>query len=601
MPTLSEILTPDWSALERYCLQDLVVHGSSVLSLRSLDNAIFASQRIPIAEFYGRSFASEYALDLAALDTLTSNQGSPVMTEVTANTAAVAPSTATDIHVRPPLPEGIRYVFDDCDRVTITDVSGAPEGTFGSADPYYCGFLYRFAPGSNFDCGSNHSDLTNVTRREADARVHLVRHPTSRDYGSNPSYSAHPAHFSFYEYGNGNPWNNLAWWKDNFLRWAEHMPAPSNKHPGLLMYFQSPEKRARDIRTPIKPGKYLMKFFSDLLTGEEINNFAVMWSNMATPPKLKVTMDADEIEMLYKGKHNGSCMHFANDGYDGDQHPARAYAGPDLAQAYIGDLECADARCLVWPDKMIYYPKYYGDYRRLEAALEDAGYKPASESSFVGARIQRIPHGKAFVAPYLDVCGYVQDRGEFLTIEFDGIPCRETEGLSRYRGRSCAYNGSTGHNEEDMTYVDNWGWVSEDAYDDHFGRCVITDDHFHRDRLTLVNDGDAFISDQVISRGHYSEQWYRCERSDEYFTDNYERRVEMSNGDTWSRTVFEREGAVCELSGENYPDDETTILDNGKVVADDRIDEEDEDYRVFAGLDVSDNEDDAEIREAEAA
>ncbi len=601
MPTLSQLIPfIDYSQLERRVMQDLVLYGRSanVLVLDDIEAApprVTVSGRWSFQDFYGRAFT----------EIPTSNQGSPVMTEVTPVLATEPAAASADIHVRPPLPEGIKYMFDDCDRVTVTDVSGAPSGAFRSYGTM--GYLYRNNPGAGFDTGAAYN-LHNDVRRNvyhATSVVHLILHPVSQGYGESPSDSDHPGNFSLYTYSSGNPWKDFDWWKDNFLRWVEHMPAPSNKHPGLLMYFQSPEKRARNIRTPIKPGKYLTKFFSDVLSGEEINNMAVKWSAMATPPKLSVTADADEIEQLYKGKHNGSCMHFGTDGYEGSEHPARAYAGPDLAQAYIGDLDCADARCLVWPDKMIYYPKFYGDYRRLEGALEAAGYKRASEEAFFGARMQRIPHGNAFVAPYLDVGGYVCDDGEYLIID-DGdgnrpIPCRETEGLTKGRGRTCGYSGSTGHDEDDMIYVDGWGYICQDSYDDYFGSCIITDGHFHRDRMTVANDGEAYISDAVVSRERYTEQWYRCAYTDELYTDNYEPRVVMYDGEAYSRTAFDRYGATCEFSGENYPDDETTVLDNGKVVADHLIDETDHDYRVFAGLDVSDNEDVASFDEIEAA
>ncbi|WP_349434261.1 hypothetical protein [Pararhizobium sp. A13] len=572
------------------------------MSLRSLDNAIFVSQRVPIPEFYGRSYADEHA-ELRPVSIIhdelsfTLEPRKPVMTEVTANTTAVP---SADIHVRPPLPEGIRYMFDDCDRVTITDVSGAPEGAFHPDHESYMGYLYRNSPTYGFDAGAGTYDLASSVRRDQTASVvHFIRHPTARDYGKSPAFEGHPGNFALYPYNSGNPWRDCDWWKNNYLRWVEHMPAPSVKHPGLLMYFQSPEKRARDIRTPIKPGKYLTKFFSDVLTGEEINNFAVMWSNMATPPKLSVTMDADEIEQLYKGKHNGSCMHFANDGYSGDQHPARAYAGPDLAQAYIGDLDCADARCLVWPEKMIYYPKFYGDYRRLESALEVAGYKRASEDAFIGARIQRLPYKGTFVAPYLDVGGSLKDDGEYLSISDDGgYPCRETDGLA-VAGKRCTYTGGR-FSEDEMTHVSDYGWVNDESLHNSgsFFECAVTDEWYH------VGNRARSPSDYPVS--NYAVRNLRnlvfyCDATDMYYLNSEYSYVQMANGDYWEADHFASCGSTCDLSGECYPDDEVTYLDNGKCVADCLIDEEDEAYRAFAGLDTSDNEDTDENVEVEAA
>ncbi|WP_162241412.1 hypothetical protein [Rhizobium sp. Leaf341] len=518
------------------------------------------------------------------------------MTEVTAIIPSIVEAPKAD---RPKLPEGVKYLFDDCDTITITDVSGAPEGAFSSDNEESCG--YTASGGGYISGGMGYTGIVSAMRGPGNEtyHYHFYRQPALATYTASVYVSENPANFAV---SDGNPWRREAFFRAHFVRTVEHMIAPSEKHPGLLMYFQSPEKRARDIRTPIKPGKYLTKFFSDVLTGEEINDLAVKWTMMSTPPKAVITQDADEIERVYKGKYNGSCMHFANDGYEGSQHPARAYAGPDLGTAYIGDIDNADGRCLVWPEKKIYYPKFYGDYRRMEQAMTAIGYRSASEDEFEGARLQRIQFGSRFVAPYLDVCGAIQDDGEYLKIAHEGIPCRETDGLSGHTGRRCAYyGGSRRFPEDEMTNIPDYGWVCEEALDNGpFAVCALSGEYAYRGNMTAIGD-DEYIRDDIMHSAEYRSRWFRCDRDGGIYLTANMGRVTMYDGEVWAAENFDIYGSTCQLSGENYPDDEVTILDNGKVVADSLMDEEDEDYRAFAGLDPLVNEDAEENEALEAA
>ena len=103
---------------------------------------------------------------------------------------------------------------------------------------------------------------------------------------------------------------------------------------------------------------------------------------------------ADEIEHVYKtGPY--SCM----SGREAYQN--RAYAGPDLAVAYLKVDGVIIARTLVWPAKKV-HSRLYGDATHLDVALKKAGYKQsgyyaqrgiASEPSFDGARMTKWPRG----------------------------------------------------------------------------------------------------------------------------------------------------------------------------------------------------------------
>jgi len=515
-------------------------------------------------------------------------KGLTAVTEVTASAPIPSTVVTSEGRVRPALPEGIRYYDDTNDHITITDDAGCPEGAF--CDESTSTYAYKYPTDSNVYRGPLYNGITDPSLFTGGQRLHILRHPTHATYFRSGD-DDHPMLFSSKDNGM-NPWHGHSWYSTHWLRWIEHMPAPSKDHPGLLMYFQTPTKRARNIRTPIKPGKYLKKYFGDILGEEEINDLAVKWSNMASPAKLSVTQDADEIERVYKGKHNGSCMHFAHDSYDGNQHPARAYAGPDLATAYIGALDCADARCLVWPEKKLYYPKFYGDYRRMEDALQDAGYTRGREEDFIGARIQRLPYNKTFVVPYLDVGGCVEDNGEYLVISYDGINCRETEGLA-HTGRTCAYDGER-YPADEMTYVQDYGWVANENLHScgEFFECSVVGDWFcERDRWDSPEDYPVSSAAVV----YHSRQIFYCDATEMYYPLNIFNPVQMANGETWEQDYFNDHGVTCDFSRDNYPSSQVIYLDNGKVVADDLIDLDNPEYLAFAGLDVS------VIEEVEAA
>ncbi|WP_189417262.1 hypothetical protein, partial [Mesorhizobium sp. M1C.F.Ca.ET.193.01.1.1] len=98
---------------------------------------------------------------------------------------------------------------------------------------------------------------------------------------------------------------------------------------------------------------------------------------------------------------------------------------------YIGPIDNIDARCLVWPERKLYYAKWYGDGPRLEAALINAGYKEGYASDFHSARIQRIEYGRGFVVPYCDVADEAEDDGTYLVLSYSGsVNLRSTNGLS---------------------------------------------------------------------------------------------------------------------------------------------------------------------------
>jgi len=61
------------------------------------------------------------------------------------------------------------------------------------------------------------------------------------------------------------PWKRIPYIMEEEELLDALSPRPSSTKPGLVAYYQTPEKRAKGILTPIKPGRFLRKYFSEYL------------------------------------------------------------------------------------------------------------------------------------------------------------------------------------------------------------------------------------------------------------------------------------------------------------------------------------------------
>jgi hypothetical protein len=229
-------------------------------------------------------------------------------------------------------------------------------------------------------------------------------------------------------------WAGEKWWLDASVK-ADHFVCVSRQDPTLLSYVQSAEKGMRGVRTPIKPGRYLKKFFGDVLSEKEIAYYA-QWQSTGSKPcvydhiQMQLATTPDDIESVYiRGPY--SCMSSKSYRATKDVHPSRVYGAGDLAIAYLewpeGETQGSDtaifARALCWPEKKVFgrvYPSIDFWQRdgwesrdaaeqardALTSKLRAAGYEPvaAGRKSFDGARLQkiRIKGSTSYVMPYLD-------------------------------------------------------------------------------------------------------------------------------------------------------------------------------------------------------
>lgn len=488
------------------------------------------------------------------------------MTEIkTANTAAATSSTEP---AERKLPAGVVPVEGDFPGRVVTMTEPTKGLIWGQPGHYGTVFLgFGAAAGDSPAVFCQHAEdpahFAHMLRYRQ--RLHILTIPEGVEYGDYYSNELLPTI-------NDNPWIGHQWFRENLTRWAEHLPRPSKTVPGLLAYFQTPEKRARNIRTPIKPGKYLQKFFADLLTQEEIHELGLEWSNHFALRKLTITQDADEIERVYRGRHNGSCMYFGSGDYAGSEHPARAYAGPDLGIAYIGEENNADARCLVWPEKKIYYPKWYGDGPRLEAALEAQGYKVGDEDDFNGARMQRIEYGDGFVVPYVDVCEYARDDGRYLILgDSMDVYLRNTSGIS-FEAHHCARCGDA-VSEYGVTTVNDGESVCDHCLSKHYFFCEGYEEYFPEGDRADTPEGTSYSYQYVRNHGFF----FYCPETDLYYPEASYDEVTLVEGGTCVSTHAEDNGFYCEYHEEwSLEVDNKLTLSDGSTIHDAAL--EDGDY-----------------------
>ena len=123
-------------------------------------------------------------------------------------------------------------------------------------------------------------------------------------------------------------WYQQEWWRKAWqIRQFQYVHV-SEKDRTLIAYTQDADKGRRNIQTPIKPGKYLTKYFSEVLTAKQIAFFAawqttgVAGSRGYDKAPLMFARTADEIEAVYMAGPD-SCMSGGAGEYKGPCHPVR--------------------------------------------------------------------------------------------------------------------------------------------------------------------------------------------------------------------------------------------------------------------------------------
>jgi len=297
------------------------------------------------------------------------------------------------------------------------------------------------------------------------------------------------------------PWYDEHWTKDLFGDDAlfEHM---CSKSPGLISYTENADKGEQDKQArAMAPGRFLKKFYGDMLKDEEIERWVAKCASLSGQISLKVTADADTIEEVYV---NGprSCM--SGKHWHSGIHPARVYAGPDLAVAYLGDPEeGVSARCVVWPAKKL-YSTIYGDVSRMQLALQGAGF---TKGDMEGARVRRIQADYGFVMPYVDGINYADDEGDYLRLGDGDLETHNTCGTTASdECYSTCEDCSERYNHEEVGITDYRGRCIGPCCEADYRWLESHQEYFPLDDLTCVHGSNQdYYPDRDLHDGTYYE------------------------------------------------------------------------------------------------
>lgn len=354
------------------------------------------------------------------------------------------------------------------------------------------------------------------------------------------------------------PWDLEGWWAALTQEGgpcALHFAHVSREDPSQLAFTPDERKGEADRQTRMRPGRYLTRFASHVLSADEIRNWAGRYAAENETAELHIARTADEIQDIYQ-RGPSSCMSHGPSHYSSPVHPVRAYAAGDIELAYIVCDGRVTGRALVVPSKMV-HTRIYGDADRMRAALETAGYT-YSDCALKGSRLARIPVGDdGFVCPYIDYHSTVKDTGEFLVIDAgDSLyECQFTDGLTRdvtrdvTRGERCARCEDVFDSDSDSLefYECYGGALCESCSSDVISFCEECETYCMSDDTRYVENGHRSGRDGItICDSCLDASFTECGESDCDRFERDENRVEIAGG-----------GYVCRPCAENYVPCET--------------------------------------------
>lgn len=203
-------------------------------------------------------------------------------------------------------------------------------------------------------------------------------------------------------------WNKEYWNISGKLKHYTHVD-----QTGTKVRFVKSAKDGEALRwTLMKPGRYLEKFYKDILTQKQRKYWEEHFNFSHEIPDCHITTDPHVIGMVY-AKGPSSCM-VTGAPFNTHLHPGACYGSSDLALAYImkkGNKEVS-ARTVVNTKKKL-YGRPYGDANRLDLALQALGYTSSHDGDsynkcLIGAKIAKIPnlYNHQFLMPFIDASQY---------------------------------------------------------------------------------------------------------------------------------------------------------------------------------------------------
>ncbi len=347
---------------------------------------------------------------------------------------------------------------------------------------------------------------------------------------------------------------------DPAMKYWYHFPHQSLTDQSMIAFTPSHEYGLRDRQVIMKVGKYLTKYYADVLSEEEIRDIANMGKDLDIQ-----WAEGDSITGVYL---NGptSCMaypvgEFAPD--LGGIHPTQAYTYKyedgtyEFALAYLRRKDQSiSARCMCSNKHKVFTRHYGDDGPILETKLVDAGYKKVDDMSTFGLRLRKLytPSGRV-IMPYLDGEGKgIKEHGEYW--EWNTVDSDHTA------------------NESEAVI----GWDEDGNEDDNSSYCQCCDNRTHNDDLSYSDYHEEDYCDYCLDRNfaqaiynkHGDETWISnddvifCESDDNYYLDtpsirDYYELIQVAGGD-----IYKREDCVQMLDGDYEPSDHEEIFQCGE-------------------------------------
>lgn len=270
-------------------------------------------------------------------------------------------------------------------------------------------------------------------------------------------------------------WHSEPWVPGDALLRLPHM---STQEAGMVAWYDSFEKFKTDTLTRARPGRFLTKFYSDVLSEKDIKYWAerqAMLTSARDTLRFIENDDPDGWEWVYEhGEGFTSCMTYDRESrylhskLYGENHPVRAYARKDngLRLAYLGtpkDVEGGKvyARAIVRDDEHAKgYIRIYGD-DRIKHYLKEAGYGCSTSLEGVELNKRLLEGGGRIICPYLD-SGDVEVHRDYLEVVDCGRDTESTGLLGERDHYTCERCGADHDDEDDLHYSDRIGsWCDE--------------------------------------------------------------------------------------------------------------------------------------------
>jgi len=360
----------------------------------------------------------------------------------------------------------------------------------------------------------------------------------------------------------------------------EHFVYTAKMTPSKMAFAESETKGKKDIQTVIKVGRYLNRYFSDVLSADEIKVWANLHRKENVDYELKFAETEEEIEFVYETGPN-SCMSGPACSFEETKgiHPARVYAGPDTKIAYIERNGNITARCVVIEkgSRKEYINSIYGDGDVLRDYLEDAGYE-SSDDGLEDCRLLLLKNSNNnVIMPYLDGYTTNYDIGtKYITVTNNGGYCAEsTNGMGGdYQSCFCEYCDES-YEEGSGDYLSSVGvWVCDNCQGESFTEAL----DIYGDYTLCPNEDIVEAYDGTLFKdwsAAYENEYYECEETERLYP--VAGMVETSNGWVCTESSIE----VVDTDGTTYYDMKSNASDyyfhEGKYYESDPTEEEEDD------------------------